>query len=153
MTLQNNREKISLPYVNIKIMVYQPVTINKLSTNSPVPTLGILCQGSKLHVILFPSRFLATIWSTKVAKCKMWVAKIGKKEKSFFPWWHIVLNYMKIKLTKTQDGCSMFAVERLRSSPRLHTNRKKWTVGITTEIDAKYFNSECIIKLFSFVWI
>ena len=44
----------------------------------------ILSQGSKL--ILFLSRLLATIWSKKAAKCKMWVVKIGKKEKSFFPW-------------------------------------------------------------------
>ena len=39
-------------------------------------------QGSKL--ILFLSRFLETIWSKKVAKCKMWVAKIGKKRNYFF---------------------------------------------------------------------
>ena len=51
---------------------------------------------------------------------------------------------MKIKLTKIQDGCSMFVVEHLRSSPRLHTNRKKWTVGIMTEIDANCF-CECKI--------
>ena len=37
-------------------------------------------QGSKL--ILFLSCFLTTIWSKKVAKCKMWVAKIGR----VFPW-------------------------------------------------------------------
>ena len=39
-------------------------------------------QGSKL--ILFLSRFLVTIWSKKVAKCKMWVAKIEKKINHFF---------------------------------------------------------------------
>ena len=109
--------------------------------------------GSKL--ILFLSRFLATSWSKKVAKCKMWVAKIGKKINHFF----LVAPCAKLHGDKIDENPrwllfvrSLFVVERLRSSPRLYTNRKKRTVGITTEIDAKYF-CECIIKLLSFVWV
>ena len=58
---------------------------------------------------------------------------------------------MKGKLMKIQDGCSTFAVKRLRCSLSIYINRKKWTVEITKKIDAKYFcegivKTACIVK-------
>ena len=62
-------------------------------------------------------------------------------------------NYIKEELTKIQDGCSTFIVERLCCFSTLHTNKKKWSVGITKEIDAKYFCERISIWNLSFVWI
>ena len=46
-------------------------------TRNFIPHCPSSHQDSELT--LFLSRFLVTIWSKKVAKCKMWVAKIEKE--------------------------------------------------------------------------
>ena len=94
---------------------------NRILANGKSMTDGkIPCRVQCSKLTLFLSRFLATIWSKKVAKYKISVTKnrtkIGKKE----------IIFSLVTPMKIQDGYSTFSAEHLRcSSQQVPTNRKK----------------------------